>query len=198
MWSADPEVRFGAVWLGTMTLFLSCMSFKRADYLLPAYPGAALLFGCVGERWLLAAREQLRVRGLAAGAAVVAALAVGWAVYVEHLLPQWEPVREYRRFAAEVRRRVPRPGLVLLFRTEAHPLVYHVGRPFDRIMEWENLDIWACQPAPVYVVMPRDCAEEWPQYLEAGRLYPVVSTDDLAGGSHEHPLVLLCTRPADP
>src|SRR5262249_12184872 len=51
-WRKDSEARFGAVWFIAMTLFLSFFEYKRADYLLPAYPGAALLLGCVVERWL--------------------------------------------------------------------------------------------------------------------------------------------------
>ncbi len=47
---ADAQARLGAAWLLAMLVFLSCMRFKRADYLLPAYPGAALLLGCAAER----------------------------------------------------------------------------------------------------------------------------------------------------
>src|SRR4029077_14922427 len=46
-WRTDPEARLGMVWLLAVTLVLSCASFKRGDYLLPAYPGAALFLGCV-------------------------------------------------------------------------------------------------------------------------------------------------------
>src|SRR5262249_49575453 len=42
----DAEARFGLVWLLTMVVVLSCARFKRADYLLPAFPGAALFIGC--------------------------------------------------------------------------------------------------------------------------------------------------------
>ena len=38
----DKNVCLGLTWFAAMTLFLSCMSFKRADYLLPAYPGLAI------------------------------------------------------------------------------------------------------------------------------------------------------------
>jgi hypothetical protein len=85
--------------------------------------------------------------------------------------------------------------MVILFRVESHPFTYHVGRPWDRILEWENLDIWACQPVPIYVVMPAEEVGDWPRHLEAGRLYPVLSNSELAGTEHEQPLVLLCTRP---
>jgi 4-amino-4-deoxy-L-arabinose transferase-like glycosyltransferase len=35
-WRDDCELRFGAVWLATVLIVLSCVSFKRADYMLPA------------------------------------------------------------------------------------------------------------------------------------------------------------------
>ncbi len=44
------KLNFGVVWFLVIFGFLSCMSFKRADYLLPAYPGAALFLGCWAER----------------------------------------------------------------------------------------------------------------------------------------------------
>jgi 4-amino-4-deoxy-L-arabinose transferase-like glycosyltransferase len=192
-WQQDAAARFGATWFLTILLFLSLMKYKRPDYLLPAYPGAAILVGCVGERALGLLGQRGR-RGVWLGlGGVAAACLAGWLVFVEAVLPRWEPQREYRRFAAEVRRHAP--GMVLLFRIDSHALAFHLGRPTDRIWEWENLDIWACQPVPVYVVMPAECVAEWPQFLEAGRLEPVVSNTELAGGPHEQPLVLLRSRP---
>ncbi len=208
-WRDDAEARFGLIWLTAMLVFLSCMRFKRADYLLPAYPGAALFLGCTLERWIVdlslrerrrlsrSERSTIRRAALAAFAGVVLAAGVGWTVFVDQVLPRSEAAREQRRFADAVRERVPRPGLVLLFRTESHALVFHLGKSFDRIMEWENLDVWACQPAPVYVIMPAECVREWPRFLEAGKLFPVLSNEELAGGVHEEPLVLLCNRPVE-
>jgi hypothetical protein len=50
-WRGDADARFGLVWLVTMVAVLSLSRFKRADYLLPAYPGAAIFLGCALERW---------------------------------------------------------------------------------------------------------------------------------------------------
>src|SRR5262249_24183682 len=200
-WRKDAEAQFGAIWFLTILLFLSTMQYKRPDYLLPAYPGLSLCLGCLVERWWRAA-QSAKVKDLRSSifdlrvlAGVTAACAIGWMVYVDVVLPRWEPSRELRQFAIEVRKRVPQPGQVLGFRVDSHHLVYHLGRPFERLWEWETLDIWACQPTAVYVVMPADCADAWPRFMEAGKLYPVLTTTDLAGEVHEHPLVLLCTRP---
>src|SRR5262245_44902744 len=115
-WRDDPLARLGIVWLVTVVGVLSCAQFKRADYLLPAYPGAALLLGCVAERWY-AISARRRLAALAFGAATAACVA-GWLVYVESVLPKSEPWYDQRPFAAEVRRHVPAPGRVLLFWTE--------------------------------------------------------------------------------
>ena len=77
----------------------------------------------------------------------------------------------------------------------AHALAFHVGRPIDTILEWENLDIWSSRPGTYYVVMPPENADEWPRYLKLGQLEEVLRSSNLAQGTHAHPLVLLRTRP---
>jgi hypothetical protein len=80
------------------------MRFKRADYLLPAFPGAALFLGCVAERYY---RESARPRWLTAGfATLVLGCVLGWWIYRTKSLARHEPARELRRFAVEIRRHV--------------------------------------------------------------------------------------------
>jgi 4-amino-4-deoxy-L-arabinose transferase-like glycosyltransferase len=192
----DPEARFGLVWFATMTLVLSCAQFKRADYLLPAYPGAALFLACVGDEWL---RRAARPWGMiAAFSGVTIGCGVGWWVYVDRYLPRREAQQEDRTFAAAVRRLAPAPQPVIFFRTEAHALAFHVAGPLDTILEWENLDWWAARPQSVYVIMPPEIARQWPAHLKAGRLEEVLRNTELAGGKHKHPLVLLRTRGPGP
>jgi 4-amino-4-deoxy-L-arabinose transferase-like glycosyltransferase len=190
-WSQDPEARFGLVWSLAMVVVLSLSRFKRADYLLPAYPGAALFLGCIAERFY----KERKYRAIYIGglALLLCALVVGWWVYLVSYLPSQEPRQEFRRFAEQIRRRAPAPQLILFFRTEAHALAFHVGRPIDTILEWENLDVWASRPGTYYVVMPPTNAEEWPRYVKSGRLEEVLRSSDLGGGPHAHPLVLLRT-----
>jgi hypothetical protein len=223
-WRSDPEARFGLIWLLGIVILLSCARFKRADYLLPAYPGAALFLGCVLERWrtkrrtaggereheLMSASHSADARrsvatrtfGLPHGdlvfghfATIVFLLSpMGWWVYLDRVLPGQEPAREDGRFAAVIRRLAPAPELVIFFRVEAHALAFHVGRPLATVLEWENLDIWASRPGSHYIVMPPDCARDWPNYVTSGRLIEVARNTDLAGGRHEHPLVLVRTQ----
>jgi hypothetical protein len=220
METGDPLARFGAVWLVAMLLLLSCMRFKRADYLLPAYPGAALLLASVGERWWRAGRYSLgwfgkkgdcppksrgqspffpnALRPVAASAFVVVlgGYAVGWWMYTEYVVPAQDAEHAYPRFAAAIRGRTSE--IVLFFRTEAHNLAFHLGHPQTSLLEWENLDWWVGRPESVYVVMPPDCAATWPQNLTSGSLEVVLRSTDLGRGSGERPLVLVRTRRGAP
>jgi 4-amino-4-deoxy-L-arabinose transferase-like glycosyltransferase len=186
IWRDDPEARFGAVWLLTIFLLLSCLRFKRADYLLPAYPGAALLVGAVfaRRRWLPAAC-----------CCITLVAALGWSLYVAEVLPGQERTPDTRPFAAAVRRHAPAPSLVLFFRTENHALAYHVGTPIDTLLEWENLDYWAGRPEMYYVVMPPEEAAAWRDHLTRGQLQEVCRTAEFARVPEARPLVLLRTLP---
>jgi 4-amino-4-deoxy-L-arabinose transferase-like glycosyltransferase len=193
---SDPDARFGLVWLVTVVAVLSCAQFKRADYLAPAYPGAALALACAGEGWYESARNRRRL-AVAFGAAVCACCA-GWVVYVAYVLPKMEPRREDRSFAAAIRELAPAPRPIIFFRAEEHALAFHVGCPVDTIREWENLDWWAARPESIYVVMPPDAAEQCAAHLTHGRLGAVLTNTNLAGGKHEHPLVLMRNHASQP
>jgi 4-amino-4-deoxy-L-arabinose transferase-like glycosyltransferase len=182
---ADPGVRFGLVWLLAVVLLLSLMRFKRADYLLPAYPGAALFLAGVVEHGWRAALQRARLA--AAGGVLVAACAAGWVAAVERGLPHHETADGTRSFALAIRQRTA--GRVVFFRTEAHALAFHVGRPVITLLEWENLDTWLAKGQPLYVLMPFKSAAEWPAYLHNGRLEEVERRDRLG-------LVLLRYRPS--
>jgi 4-amino-4-deoxy-L-arabinose transferase-like glycosyltransferase len=193
-WRDDPEARFGLVWLLAILVLLSCVRFKRSDYLLPAFPGAALFLGCAAERWFLTVRNRRAL--VAAFGVALAGCLLGWWVYVDRVLPRGEPALEQRRFAAAIRRRAPAPRPVLFFWTENHPLAFHVGRPLSILIEWEDLDAWAGRPEPTYVVMPPEVAREWPRHLHSGRLEELLRSTDLAGADQKRPLVLLRTVPS--
>jgi hypothetical protein len=192
-WREDAEARFGLVWLLTVLFVLSCFRFKRADYLLPAYPGAALFLGCVAERCLCQSAAPRRLA--AAFALLVGTCTTGWLIHVEWNLPRLEAEREYRRFAEEIRRRAPPPETVVFFRTESHALAFHAGRPLQVMVWWHDLDAWAAGPGARYVVMPEAVAEERWSVLRTSRLEEVLRNADLADGKHEKPLVLLRTAP---
>jgi 4-amino-4-deoxy-L-arabinose transferase-like glycosyltransferase len=82
--TGDREARAGLEWFGAIFAFLSCMSFKRADYLLPAYPGFALALGAImdglGARSASeGGRQPRRIRSLAGASGSMASLLRGGA-----------------------------------------------------------------------------------------------------------------------
>jgi 4-amino-4-deoxy-L-arabinose transferase-like glycosyltransferase len=192
-WRTDAAARFGLIWFAAILVVLSFARFKRADYLLPAYPGAALFLGCVLTRLAEAWRFDLfRIVALRAAMIVLPLLAVGfWTVRVERDLPADEPFRDYRVFAATVRSHAPAPESVVFFRTEAHALAFHVGRPLAVVVEWDELESRLAAGEARFVVMPPEVADDWSQYLDGVRLEHVAGNTEVSGGRHERPLVLL-------
>jgi 4-amino-4-deoxy-L-arabinose transferase-like glycosyltransferase len=188
----DADARFGLVWLGAVVGTLSCASFKRADYLLPAYPGAALFLACILSRlagaWQAAPRRLLTLRLVTVVLAI--AVVVGWTVRVEHDLPSEEPFRDYRRFAALIRAIAPAPAPIVLFQTEAHALAFHVGRPVAVVVECQDLQSRIAGGQADLIVMPDRVADS-PIRLDGVRLREVLRNTDLSGGRHERPLVLM-------
>jgi 4-amino-4-deoxy-L-arabinose transferase-like glycosyltransferase len=192
-WRADAAACLGLTWLLAVLAVLSCSAFKRADYLLPAYPGAALFLGCVAERWLSQAPRP--VSWTASFGAVVLLCVVAWGLQIDWNLTRAEGDRDYRPFAEEVRRLAPPPQPIFFFRTETHALAFHVGRPLELSVEWEQLDAWIALPRTVYIVMPARCLDECPARFQNGRLEEVARFANVAGPRSDQPLLLLRTRP---
>ena len=184
-------LRLGFAWLATVVLLLSLARFKRADYLLPAYPGAAIWLGCVGERLLKSVRQRQLMFGIGGSLATVLA---GWAVFLQLIVPRWDAAHGERQFAAAIRGLAPRPELVLLFRVENHLLSWHLGRPLNTFLEWENLDVWAGRSGTHFVLMPAECADEWRQYITSGVLDELLRYTDRTDRNKPRDLVLMRTR----
>jgi 4-amino-4-deoxy-L-arabinose transferase-like glycosyltransferase len=195
-WRADPDARFGAAWLLGVAVALSVPRFKRADYLLPAYPGAAWFLGCVLERRLREAPPRAARRAAAALAGASALAAGCWVVRAGWYLPAHEAFRDYRPLAAAARACAPRPAELIFFRTEAHALAFHVGRPLAVVVEWQDLRDRLGRPGEHYVVMPPAACDECRRALPGVALERVTANTDLAGGAHERPLALVRARPA--
>jgi 4-amino-4-deoxy-L-arabinose transferase-like glycosyltransferase len=191
LWRLSPDVRLGVVWFLTVFALLSCARFKRADYLLPAYPGAALFLGGVFSSLRPGLPFRGRQRALAVTVLLLAAL--GWTYRTEVSLPAEEPRRDYRRFAALVRAEAPPPEEVLFFQTEAHALAFRTGRPLTVLVQWEDLAERLNRPGVHHVVLPPHCADEAGRRLPGVRLERLAATTD-AEPRHERPLVLLRAR----
>jgi len=207
----DEAACLGLIWFAAIGLFLSCMSFKRADYLLPAYPGMAIFLAACAERWwrhrwspaaqtptdsesfaCASGSERSSKFAWASFVAILFVYALGWHVYNIWFIPAEAKAWPYRSMAQEIRRHTQGP--VIFFRAESHPLMYHVGRPVDTILEWENLRWWVNRPLPVYIVMREDSAREWRDHLGSGSLEEVLHTIDYVNGKRDRPLVVLRSR----
>jgi 4-amino-4-deoxy-L-arabinose transferase-like glycosyltransferase len=186
LWWHDRLARLGLAWLVAVLLVLSAAQFKRADYLVPAYPGAALFLGCVIERGLGRWRRLLPVV-----AGLTGVMLVGWAVQIEHLLPAEEPDRDSRPFATVVRRHASPAGEVIFFRAELHALAFRVGRPLAVLVEWAELRDHLTRPGPHFVVMLPAVAEEAARVLPGFRFEELARTTTLGGGRRKYTLILV-------
>jgi 4-amino-4-deoxy-L-arabinose transferase-like glycosyltransferase len=193
-WRDDPLCRLGIIWFLAIFALLSCMRFKRADYLLPALSGLAIFLGAVGERWWQANHRPRWAP--AVFAAILVSYAACWGVGAHALADigiheHGDDAWPYRAAAAKIRAHAGADTPIIFFRAEVHPLAFHLRRPLGTIREWENLEIWTNEPRLVYFVMPADCAAAWPEHLNRGQLEPVFALGDLLDAKHDHNLVVL-------
>jgi hypothetical protein len=184
-WRGDGDARFGLVWFAVMLAVLSCSRFKRADYLLPAYAGAAIFVGCAVERWYLSRTTRTRL-GAACAFALTLALLPAWWVLFDHLVTvKEEAAHAQAPFAHRIREFAPAPEPILLFRVESHLLAYHLGRPVHTLVEWGDLDEQVRAAGPHWVVTRAEFADEVRQHVGPSEL--VTRTE----GPAHRPLVLL-------
>jgi 4-amino-4-deoxy-L-arabinose transferase-like glycosyltransferase len=211
-WRNDPLARFGLCWTLAVVAVLSCSHFKRADYLTPAWPGAALFLGSV----LSLGRSRIEDRGsthgprssilyslssilFPSGVLLVAALAVLVQLYrVESILPREEAFRDYRALAARIQQLAEPGSEVVFFRTEAHALAFHVGEAGlfpATVVEWQELRArmtsGSASGGATLVVLSPESLAEWPTTLLDTDYREVIRNTDLAGGRHERPLVVI-------
>jgi hypothetical protein len=194
--SCDRDARLGLAWAGSLIVLLSFSRFKRADYLLPAYPGIAIWLGCAIEQAYLRSTLSGRRAWLTSGVVAAVVTAVAWGVVERTVVPRLDVEREKHSFAAAIRAVAPQPTQILFFRVEDHLLAFHLGRPINTFMEWENLDIWTGRPGPHFVLMPAECAAEWQDHVTAGTLEELLRYEDRTDRRCPRGLVLMRTRPA--
>lgn len=192
-WRESPAFRFGCVWCAVMVAVLSAAQFKRADYLLPVFPGAALALGCAACGWLHARLQHERRATVGFAVLTSCALAV-WPVMWFAVEPKEAARQEKRPFADAIRAHAPAPQNVILFRSESHLLAYHLGPPLTTLVEWGDLRAALSEPGPHAVVMPPEYVADAERYTNR-KFVPVA---DLASTLSVHPhRPLVCLRPAD-
>lgn len=189
-WRGDADARFGLVWFTIVVLVLACSRFKRADYLLPAYAGAAIFLGCAAERWYQAQSPRTHRRAACGFGLTLALLPVGWLAFDHLVTSKEEAARAQSPFAHTIREVAPAPTPVHLFRVESHLLVYHLGRPVHTLVEWTDLDARLRPPGPHFVVTRAEFLDEIRQHV--GAPVEVVARSEDANRARAHrPLILL-------
>ena len=156
LWKADQVMRFSLICFLSMLCLLSISHFKRADYLLPAYPFAAIFIGCFIQNLLKKKSTdiQRRVMNLFHGTWIMTIIC--WIVMIAIVEPRWYACIESTSFAARVRQQAPSPQPVILFRMEDHLLSFHLGRPLETLVEWNDLKQRLTRSGTHYVVMPKE------------------------------------------
>jgi 4-amino-4-deoxy-L-arabinose transferase-like glycosyltransferase len=189
-WRGDADARFGLIWLAVTLAVLSCSRFKRADYLLPAYAGAAIFVGCAVEQWYRSRMASTR-RQAACGFALILALLPAWWLGFDHIVTAKEEAAHAQApFARVIRDAAPAPKPILLFRVESHLLAYHLGRPIHTLVEWTDLDAALHPTGRHFLVVRADDLDEVREHV-AGSIEVVARSDDVNGARSHRPLVLL-------
>jgi 4-amino-4-deoxy-L-arabinose transferase-like glycosyltransferase len=186
----DPEARFGLLWMTTIVGLLSLAQFKRSDYLLPAYPGAAILVGCVAERWFNSRSPRPRRWSKIAFGVSLAVTVAGWEYFHRVIEPRQQAVREQEAFARFTRTRAPAPAEILLVRVESHLLAYHLGRPLRTLVAWEEINERLAEPGEHYFITRVEYLAELRQEIRTRRFEVVAFSDQFAPARPLRPLVL--------
>jgi hypothetical protein len=189
-WRGDADARFGLIWLAVMAAVLSCSRFKRADYLLPAYAGAAIFLGCALEHWYLSRTPHTRRRAACGLALALALLPAWWIAFDRLVTAKEEGARAQAPFARTVREAAPTPHPILMFRIESHLLAYHLGRPIHTLVEWHDLAAHLATTGPHFVVTRAEFLDDLRQHA-AAPVEVVARSDDANGARAHRPLVLV-------
>ncbi len=199
----DGELRLSlAALVGIFTL-LSLAAFKRADYLAPLYPFAAVVVAVALERavarWTEAPGERRGVSPPVLPATlclVVLLLAgIGQAIYTHTELARVEPRRELASFARVIQDEAKPGEPVLQFRTECHLLAFHLGPGREIIVEWPDLADRVRRAGSLLVVMPRHLGEATLPVPDLIR--ERLADNGRAGHRHDRPLVLFRLRASE-
>lgn len=190
----DREARFGLDWFVAMMIILSASRFKRADYLLPAYPALAIVVGCWAERWYTSV--SLRKQDIARYAfhGILFVMPFAWFAFDRTVTTKEQASKDPGEFANLVRETAPAPTEVILCRVENHLLAYQLGRPVRTLTEWGDLIArWREVPSAVVVVRQDESAS-----LREIVPFPVeIVADDRAGtpSNRHRPMVLFRRTP---
>jgi 4-amino-4-deoxy-L-arabinose transferase-like glycosyltransferase len=193
-WRSDATFRFALIAFGVMFAVMSAAQFKRADYLLPVFPMAAIAVGCMADAWLASRQDPRSVRVVKwIFGGILAAVVAGWVVMDLVVEPAEQAKEEKRAFAEVIRSHAPAPQVILQFRMESHLLSYHLGQPVYTFVEWGELNELLAVPGPHFVVMPPEYVFAAGEICTSRKLVPIARLEDYTHGKPLRPLVFLRT-----
>lgn len=189
-----PIAVLGGLWFLLEFCFFSICGYKRSDYLLPAYPGAALFSASVLR---LGTREQV-FQGSAQSLRGIGWTGVGIGVvamffWVHFQLPSREESRQMRQWARKWKPLVPEGEELVFFAEEGHSLAYHWGKPHKVIGKPDELSEVARSGQRFWVVTNPTVKELWPQGPFPVE-WEVVGQNWVGDATHHKPLLLLEAR----
>lgn len=159
MWKTDHILRFSLICFISILSLLSISNFKRSDYLLPAYPFAAIFMGCIIQNWWNNRNLDMRNHLVKLFHGLWITTMIGWIIMIAVVEPYTNTQNEQSQFAARVRQIAPQPLPIIQFRMEDHLLSFHLGRPLETLVEWHDLHqkiISYGHYKYSYIIMPKD------------------------------------------
>ena len=157
--SISETAQIGAIWFLMVFAILSLASYKRSDYLLPAYPGMAIFFSCGLNDYL----TQLDIKKRAVLSKIFLTIppalsSIGWLIYMDHYLPSVEPFREFRTPAALVRDFTKEE--LVFFNIELHSLAFHCGKPIKTVVGDKDFSSCISDRDNIFIITtPKDFRE---------------------------------------
>lgn len=177
--------------------FLSLSSFKRADYLLPAYPSAAILIGTylnILFKGNFEGQKKWSITGPLTLGIMTTFLVFAWLLYLD--IPSKESTRMAKVWAQQTGKLIGDSESIIFFAEEAHSLAFHLNRPHEVIGSPEELSCFLKPDSPIWVFTNPNVIDLWPSG-PPGTAWEVVSSNiDPHDGRNPHkPLVLLKAFP---
>jgi len=174
----DRILIFSANWFLTCLAFFSCMRYKRADYLLPAYPALALFIGFGLAQHVRELTKSARRWWYVAYTLAVALSLISWLAYINWVLPTVDELRQQRDFADLVRTHHGPGEPVYMFGTEAHLLSYHLGPPIQRTFDPGVVASWLAERNPLYIVVARKSFPQLQELAQPNLVWAVIASNE--------------------
>lgn len=190
----SDQIGFCAIWFALMFGMFTACGYKRADYLLPAYPAAALAVG-LWFRSLL----QIPVGKLGLGSGIYFLVAgvlfgvLGIQVWIGVWLPRWESSRSSSEWAATIQKIIPPDEPVIFFAEEAHAVAFWLARKHKVSGDAKDIGAALDGNSRVWVITNPEVLEIWPDGPRPFQ-WEAISKNWVSNEPVHKPLVLLETR----